>query len=286
LLLLIGICPYFFRRGIGKSWHTFSAILAGLLAGAVWIAGYAPQSEWFKERLPSLIEFIESNPWLSGLGDHILTIPCFIICGYAGLTILIDFITPVAKKGADEAEGAKRNRRSLSWYGARMAHIGVVMMFLGIAGAEGFGTDEMVALRVGETKQVAQRPEAPEEAAKVGYEVTFDEIKYLEDEHKQTWEAWVTVNKNGEFLTKMQPALAVYKRNQRTSEADIRRTVAGDLYLTLTNIDLGRQLINLRVLIKPLINWLWAGSIIMVIGSLLVLSSWLRRRKTESPKSK
>ena len=41
---------------------------------------------------------------------------------------------------------------------------------------------------------------------------------------------------------------------------DIRRTLAGDLYLALTEVDSASKLINLTIFIKPLINWIWIGS--------------------------
>ena len=59
---------------------------------------------------------------------------------------------------------------------------------------------------------------------------------------------------------------------------DIRRTLGSDLYLALTEVDTSKQLINLRVLVKPLINWIWIGSIIATIGALVVLFSFYEPR--------
>ena len=63
------------------------------------------------------------------------------------------------------------------------------------------------------------------------------------------------------------------------SEVDIRRTLVDDLYLAVTNVQVNNKLINLRILVKPLINWIWIGGFIMVIGTVLVLSSIYRRNQ-------
>ncbi|MHC5157879.1 MAG: cytochrome c-type biogenesis CcmF C-terminal domain-containing protein, partial [Planctomycetota bacterium] len=78
------------------------------------------------------------------------------------------------------------------------------------------------------------------------------------------------------------PAKAVYSAsNKAVSDVDIKRTLGGDLYLALTEIDINNNnLINLRILIKPLINWIWIGSGLMVIGAILVLIAMVGRRQT------
>ena len=47
--------------------------------------------------------------------------------------------------------------------------------------------------------------------------------------------------------------------------------MAGDLYLALTQVDSTTRLINLTIYIKPLINWIWIGNIVMVLGALLAI---------------
>ena len=66
--------------------------------------------------------------------------------------------------------------------------------------------------------------------------------------------------------------MAFYTRSgKRTSEVDVRRTLAGDLYLAVTEVDTTGNLINLTAYIKPLINWIWIGCVLLVVGSALVL---------------
>ena len=55
-------------------------------------------------------------------------------------------------------------------------------------------------------------------------------------------------------------------------------TLGGDLYLALTGVDTAKKLINLRVLVKPLINWVWLGGIVMVLGAAMVLTALYTRK--------
>ena len=77
----------------------------------------------------------------------------------------------------------------------------------------------------------------------------------------------------------MKPAKAIYSAsNKAVSEVDVRRTLGSDLYLALESVDKARQLINLRIMVKPLINWIWIGCFVMVLGTLAILASPYRRR--------
>ncbi len=82
----------------------------------------------------------------------------------------------------------------------------------------------------------------------------------------------VSVHKGSGRIDSLAPSIAFYAQSgERTSEVDVRRTLAGDLYLALTQADSTTRLINLTVHVKPLINWIWIGSILMVLGALLAI---------------
>jgi cytochrome c-type biogenesis protein CcmF len=89
------------------------------------------------------------------------------------------------------------------------------------------------------------------------------------------------VHNGDKLIAGLKPAIASYRPGGKTvREIDVRRTLAGDLYLAMTEFDRTQNLINLQVLIKPLINWIWIGSFVMVFGTLGVLLSPYRRKAT------
>jgi cytochrome c-type biogenesis protein CcmF len=60
-------------------------------------------------------------------------------------------------------------------------------------------------------------------------------------------------------------------QQQTTTEAAIRTTGFGDLYLVLGD-DQGDGARAVRIYHNPLVPWLWAGAIVMVIGGLVSLA--------------
>jgi cytochrome c-type biogenesis protein CcmF len=248
LLLLLGACPHLIRHGFNKSWRTFGAVLTALAAMLIW-----------------------------GLG-HRLAVAYLVACAFVALNLAADFVAryirgrrPVASAG-EHGYASVAMAPGLRWYGARIVHIGVLLTFVGIAGSGGFDTEKRVALRPGERVQVA------------GFDLAYDDLKTNRGPNFTAAEAEVSVYQGEKRLTQLTPALAFYGASgKRTSEVDIRRTLAGDLYLALTEADGATKLINLTIFTKPLINWIWIGNMLMVVGTLLVLAAAVARRRGIQP---
>jgi len=238
LLLFMGVCPHFFRYGPDRSWRSLGGIVTAMAAVILWFITEA------------------------------VAIPCFFICGYAALNMLVDFC--VRRKSDAGQTDKPQTHHTLSWYGARWAHIGVVMMFVGIAGAEGYSQEQQILLKAGQSRRIA------------GHRITFEKIDRQQGPNFLLTAAEISVEKKGEIVY-MKPALSVYENKKQTSEVDIDRTLAGDLYVSLTAVGHGGQIIMLRVLVRPLINWLWLGSAVMVAGAIMVLISWHRNRRLVQP---
>ncbi len=140
-------------------------------------------------------------------------------------------------------------------------------MFIGIAGSGGYDMDKTVALRVGQKTNIAK------------YELTFQDLKVEHGRNFTAVAADISVHKGEKLIAQLKPAKAFYGASKKNvSEIDIRRTLAGDLYLALTEVDNSQKLINLRIMIKPLINWIWIGSFVMVLGTLAVMLSSLKQK--------
>jgi cytochrome c-type biogenesis protein CcmF len=237
LLLLLGICPYLLRHGINRSWRTIGAALTAIIALLVWLIS--------QEIAPA----------------------CFIFCGFAAFNLGADFLS-VHINIRSRKNGQPAPRRSLRWYGARIVHVGVVLVFIGIAGSGGYGTEKNAALRPNDKVSVA------------GFDIIFDGLKADHGPNFTAVTADISVHKGQKLIAKLSPSQAYYTRSdKRTSEVDIRRTLAYDLYVALAEVNKTDDLINLKVLVKPLINWIWIGSVVMIFGVILISAS-LYTRKT------
>ena len=59
----------------------------------------------------------------------------------------------------------------------------------------------------------------------------------------------------------------------------IDRTLGRDVYVALDAVDQARKIVRLKVLINPLINWIWIGSTISMLGTILVLISFSKKKQ-------
>ena len=84
--------------------------------------------------------------------------------------------------------------------------------------------------------------------------------------------AKISVRADGELITTLKPSQSVYSASgKRVPEIDVRRTLAGDLYMALTGMDPRSGLVNLKIMSKPLINWIWIGTMVMCVGAMVVI---------------
>lgn len=195
--------------------------------------------------------------WSSGI--------CFALCAFVAATIVQEFVR--GAKVRKEATGTDlftamiglvmRERRR---YGGYIVHLGIVLMFLGFAG-EGFKIDETVLLKAGDEATVGH------------YTVRNAGVVVTDDGQKQMVTGHIAVSEDGKSLGHMYPARWFYRKHedQPTTEVAIHRTPAEDLYLVMPAYELGDQSMSLQVVINPLVNWIWVGFGLMVLGTAIGL---------------
>ena len=93
--------------------------------------------------------------------------------------------------------------------------------------------------------------------------------------------ATFTVTRDGAPVAVLSPEKRFYDVQRReTTEAAIHTTGLADLYAVVGDAD-GRGGWTVRIYHEPLVPWIWAGSIIMMIGGLVSLSD--RRLRVGAP---
>ncbi len=140
-------------------------------------------------------------------------------------------------------------------YGAYIAHLGVVVIALGIAFSGGFRTEEQVTFAKGETKTV------------LGHEVTFNRIVGQNEPDRDVTAAELTLDGEGVY-----PRQNFYRVQQTTvATPAIQYHLLGDFYaIFLETNDTGTQ-VGIKFINSPLVSWIWVGGLILVIGAGLTL---------------
>jgi cytochrome c-type biogenesis protein CcmF len=193
--------------------------------------------------------------WASGV--------CFILCGFVLTSILQEFVRGASVRrratGTDVFTALvglfARSRRR---YGGYIVHVGIVLAFIGFAGGA-YDRSESASMQPGDSVEVAP------------YTIRYVALSITQDAQKQMVTAELEVLRDGEPLSRMYPARWYYagREGEPTTEVALRRGVDQDLYLVLAGYDAGAQQADLQIRINPLVNWIWIGVAVMMIGSLI-----------------
>ncbi|PKO13121.1 MAG: cytochrome C biogenesis protein, partial [Chloroflexi bacterium HGW-Chloroflexi-10] len=148
-----------------------------------------------------------------------------------------------------------RNRRR---YGGYLIHLSVVLMAIGIIGIEIFQTETQARLVPGESLELA------------GYTVTYKSFSEFDvADGRNVARGVVGVTKNGKDLGELYPRRDYYyDSQQQMTIPGVRSTLEDDLFIILVNWEqISTNGATFKVFHNPLINWLWIGGILLIIGS-------------------
>ncbi|WP_373048966.1 heme lyase CcmF/NrfE family subunit [Vulgatibacter sp.] len=148
-------------------------------------------------------------------------------------------------------------------FGGYVVHLGVVLV--------------MVAIGVSSTHKVtAETTLPPGGSTTLGpYTLTFLGTQDRVEPHRRSTIAQVEVKKGTESLGILEPAMNHYfTRREPIGTPAVHSTVKEDIYLSMMSID-GKGNLGLRAFLEPMVGWIWFGTAIIVLGSLL--SMWPRR---------
>ncbi|MCC6832034.1 MAG: heme lyase CcmF/NrfE family subunit [Thermoleophilia bacterium] len=164
----------------------------------------------------------------------------------------------------------QRNRRR---YGGYIVHLGVVILFIGLAGSNAFTTERDFALKKGERGEVA------------GYTIVNEGFTRTRTDHKGSVTVQLGVFEDGERVATLRPARDFYFADQQPStEVALDSGPSRDLYAVLGGLD-EQGLARVSIFVNPLVMWLWIAGVVIFAGGLV--AAWpgprVRRQEQESP---
>ena len=268
LLALAGIGPVIAwrratRRNLQKNFAT--PVVVGLVVGAIlWTLG----------------------------ARHELALVTWSLSAFVLTIIATEFWKGTRARARIESEGyalalfhlVTRNRRR---WGGYIVHVGIVMIFMAFAGAA-YNTDVRQHMDPGESVDIV---------SPFGhtYTLTYEGLSanLNNGQRNLAWQAIATVSVARNGVPK--GMLTTEKRQYTTNlgappmtEVGIRSTPFEDLYLILSalddiqaalNADSAAQGLDLQVLIKPLVGWIWFGCLILAGGTVIALWPSVDRRR-------
>jgi cytochrome c-type biogenesis protein CcmF len=147
--------------------------------------------------------------------------------------------------------------------GGMVVHIGVILICVALAASNSFTRSQEIDLVVGR------------EVSFAGH--TFELIDVVEqrDSRSQSVRALVSLDGGQAYA----PSITKFTRiGMNVGTPSVRTTLTHDIYLTLEPpVRQGSGQARIKVFIKPMILWLWVGTFVMALGTLLAVLPSRRR---------
>ncbi len=159
-----------------------------------------------------------------------------------------------------------RNRRR---YGGYVVHLGIVMLFCAFAGLA-FKKETEVTLKPGQSADV-RSPYGED------FRITHQGVSQYQVLNRYVTAASVDVTRNGKYVGTMKSEKRQYLDSvgrptfEPATEVAIRSNVMEDLYIVFAGSVQGTEEAVYKIVINPLVWWVWYGGMVLAFGGLITL---------------
>jgi cytochrome c-type biogenesis protein CcmF len=254
-------------------------LFMGLYTPSAWRMS-SGEKLWHAVRLPTAVATgVVIALVIGGIREPIVLI-ALLITAFAGTTILAEFCRGVAARHKITGESILRalngliatNRRR---YGGYLVHLAVVLIAVGIVGSSFYKVEQQVVLEQGESVTVR------------GYELTYEGADFQVTQEKQRNAATLAVYRKGRLLGRLTPESNFHWNiQQRVSEVDIRYSLTEDLYVVLAGLEDEGNLAVFQVFVNPLVNWIWLGGALLLLGTVVTVWPSTAERKAAEARAR
>jgi cytochrome c-type biogenesis protein CcmF len=256
--------------------NTATLPLAIPLIGAM---AFGPMLPWKRAKLfPAMLRLWWAA--LAGLGALLLCLALegwrigpalgFAAAAWIIMAAAADIIDRIALFSRPQAAWARARGLPRSAWGGAVAHAGMGVMILGLAGM-GLATDRLELLRPGQGAMLA------------GYDYRLVTLADATGPNYTARRATVEVRDGNRLVATLTPERRTFPvGSMTTTEAAIHTTWLSDLYVVLGEEREGGAV--LRIHHNPLAPWIWIGAAIMALGGGISLSD--RRMRVSAPAAK
>ncbi|HEY6072551.1 MAG TPA: cytochrome c-type biogenesis CcmF C-terminal domain-containing protein, partial [Anaerolineales bacterium] len=257
----------------------FKQVTGPLFFALVLLMGIAPFFAWRKQSLRNLGRAI-LTPFAASLGItlvwgyihrmHPASIFGLWLVSFVLLAIALEFWKGIQARMQSRGENflaalgrlINRNHRR---YGGYIIHLGIVMMALGIIGDAYF-------------KQETQGTLSPGQAITLSdFTLRFEGLRgYAGSDGREIVAASTQLLKGGKFIRSLEPRRDYFTvQQQPVTVPGVYSTPAQDVYVLLVGWEENGNAATFKVFVNPLINWVWVGGLVMMLGTLI--AAWSAR---------
>jgi cytochrome c-type biogenesis protein CcmF len=201
----------------------------------------------------------------------------FILCGFVFFAILSEWL----RETAAFHQSAGGNYLSAWWrlflanrprYGGYIVHLSIILITMGVIGSSIYATESDASLKPGEAMTIGS------------YRLVYENIVLQGGTSKMVMSANVSIYRGERLQYNMEPT-KIYQVNydQPMTQVAIHSNPAEDLYVILAAWSDGTA--TFKVLVNPMVMWLWIGGGVLLLGGLVAFWPAGRRLSTAEPEA-
>jgi cytochrome c-type biogenesis protein CcmF len=251
----------------------FDAVFIPVMAPLVFLLGIGPIAAWRQSRIPDLWTKLQWAAYVSLAAAALLPFAMgewkplvafgLLMAAWiaaATFTAFIQRMRSAPQRGVLD----KLRANAPSWYGMLLAHLGVAVFIAGVTLVKGYVIERDVRLDVGQSIDVG------------GETYTFRGVEPRQGPNYDAIAATIDVSRNGRHSTTLTPQKRTYRASgQVMTEAAIDWSLRGDRYVSLGEPITAEGVTGawgVRIYVKPFVDWIWWGCVLMAIGGFCAVS--------------
>ncbi len=257
----------------------FDTVFVPLMMPAMFLMGLAMFARWKNAELPALMIRLK---WAFAVSVATALLLPFVMGKWTplislGLLMAMWILTTVVVSLSERLK-----KRESSWLqslvglprayqGMIVAHLGVAVFITGVTMVKGYEIEKDMRMSPGDSVQLR------------GYDFHFDGIKEETGPNYSAAIGHFTITSKGGAVTVLEPEKRMYTvQTMPMTEAAISGSFINDLYVSLGE-QVGETSWAVRLYIKPFVQWIWIGCLMMAGGGFLALLDPRYRRRNKQP---
>jgi cytochrome c-type biogenesis protein CcmF len=259
----------------------FEQSTAPLWAAVVLLMGVAPLIPWRRASMRKLGDIL-LWPGAVGLATMALlylvvgikifgAVLGFGLCAFTLTTTFIEYWRGVRARHRSRGESypaalwklVGRNHRR---YGGYAIHIGIILVAVGVVGSRFYQVETQRNVAIGESMTITSEFLGT-------YELTYRGLRSGESpDDRIITEAMLSVTHNNQPLGALIPTREFFVVQEQPMTIPAKHsTLTNDLYVILAGWEGTGQTATFKAYINPLVNWLWIGGAVFIIGTVIAV---------------
>jgi cytochrome c-type biogenesis protein CcmF len=255
----------------------FEAVFVPLMVPTVLLLALGPLARWKEASLPSLSYRLRwaalaavlgalGTGWVAGRLSAQASLG-IAMAYWIAAAIVTDIVERLRADTSAPGLLARARKFPRHVVGMWLAHVGVAVFAFGVSMVRTYEVEQDVTMKIGSVAEIG------------GYAFRFAGLHEKSGPNYEAVQGVMTVTRGGDFVAELHPEKRVYRvQRTPTTEAAIQPGPTRDLYVSLGE-PVGPDTWTVRLYVKPFVDWIWGGCLLMALGGVIALSDRRYRQK-------